>query len=73
MNMIRKSNKPMLKRAGIETARENNKVRIPFALFTNLNTRPTLKTLMTLIKVGDTKCLRTKFIRAKPVAKYCES
>lgn len=45
----------MLNSAGSETAKEKSNVRIPFADFTNLKTRPTRKTRTTRNKVGDTK------------------
>ena len=51
--MTRKSSRPMLKSAGIDTANENNRVRIPLADFTSLNIRPTLKTLTTRRSVGE--------------------
>lgn len=43
----------MLNRAGMDTSRENSRVRIPLADLTKRSTRPTLKTLITRSTVGD--------------------
>lgn len=52
--MTRKSSSPMLNSAGIETANEKRRVRIPFADFTNRRMRPIRKTRTTLRSVGET-------------------
>ena len=55
MNSTRNNNKPMLNKAGSETASEKSKVRIPLADFTKRSTRPTRKTRTTRSKVGETR------------------
>ena len=53
MNITKNSKRPMLKRAGIDTAKEKSKVLIPLADFTNRNILPTRKTRTTLRSVGE--------------------
>ena len=53
--MTRKSKRPMLNKAGKDTASENSNVRIPLADLTRRKTLPTRNTLTTRSKVGDTK------------------
>ena len=61
--MTRNSSKPMLKRAGNDTAREKSKVRIPLADFTSLSTRPTRNTRITRSKVGEIGSFFVKSLR----------
>lgn len=55
MNITRNRSSPMLNNAGMDTARENSKVRIPLADLTSRKMRPTLKIRTTRNRVGDTK------------------
>lgn len=55
INITRNSSKAILNKAGNDTARENNKVRIPFADLTKRSTLPTLNTRTTRRRVGETK------------------
>lgn len=66
MNITRKSSKQMLKRAGNDMASANSSVLIPFAPFTKRSTLPTLATLTTLKRVGDTKYFSIISLRTKP-------
>ncbi len=69
MNMTKKSSKQMLKSAGRDIAKAKSRVRIPLAPLTNRRTRPTLATLTTLSKVGETKYLAMMSLNTKPVQK----
>lgn len=53
--MIRKSKSPMLNKAGRETAKANNNVRIPLAPLTSRRIRPIRTTRTTRNNVGLTK------------------
>src|SRR6218665_3725206 len=68
MNMTRKRSRPMLKRAGSDTARENNNVRMPFADFTRRRIRPTRNTRTTLNRVGETRRFAISLDIAMPTA-----
>lgn len=64
--MTRNSSKAILNKAGNDTARENNKVRIPFADLTKRSTLPTLKTLTTRRSVGETRNWSITSLSATP-------
>lgn len=67
MNMTRNSRRQILKSAGKDMARANNKVRIPLAPLTRRRTRPTLATLTTRSSVGDTKYFSMMSLNTSPV------
>ena len=56
----------MLNKAGIDTARENSKVRIPLADLTNRKIRPTLNIRTTRRSVGETKYFLMISARNRP-------
>lgn len=67
MNITRNNSRHILKRAGSDMAKAKSRVLIPFAPFTNRNTRPTFATLTTLSNVGDTKYFSIISLNTKPV------
>ena len=66
MNMTRKRRRQILTKAGKAITKENNNVRMPFAPLINRRTLPTLATLTTLSRVGDTKYFSIRSLRNRP-------
>ena len=64
--MTKNSSKQILTSAGADIANAKSRVLIPFAPLISRRTLPTLATLTTRSRVGDTKYFSIKSLRAKP-------
>lgn len=69
INMTKNRRSPILNNAGIETASENSRVRIPLADLTSRKIRPTLKIRTTRSSVGETKYFLMISARNRPEIK----